>query len=176
MAAGNAFINFGADVPEGESYQKGHEGDKGWIEIADWSWDIEAESSMNKGSGGAVGKATPGNLSITHYFDLSSPTILSKIVGGKHFPFITIDLLKATGKTTGPEAYFQIKVSEAFVTKVSTKGGEDGQISQDVEFVFKEIVVGYKPQKNDGSLGALSPFKWSVKTNALSSSIGGTLA
>jgi type VI secretion system secreted protein Hcp len=162
---GNSFIQFGADVKPGESLQKGHHGDEGWIEIGDWSWDIEAESSVAKGTGAAVGKATPGTLSISHYFDTSSTTILEKIVAGRHFPVITIEMLKQTGGDKGPETYFQVKVTEAFVTKVSTKGGEDGAINQDVEFVFKEIFVGYKPQNNNGSLEGALPFDWSVKNN-----------
>lgn len=170
---GNSFIQFGksgADVKPGESMQKSHPGTDGWIEIGDWSWDIESESSVGKGTGAAVGKATPGNLSISHYFDTSSTTILEKIVAGKHFSEITIEMLKATGDGA-PKPYFQVKVSEAFVTKVSTKGGEDGSINQDVEFVFKEIAIGYKAQKNDGSLEGSIPFEWSVKTNALTSAI-----
>jgi type VI secretion system Hcp family effector len=147
---GNAFILFGkADVDKGESLQKGHHGDDGWIEISDWSWDIEAEHSAAKGTGASVGKATPGNLTITHYFDTSSPVILSKMVAGKHFDLITIELLKATGGKSTTESsqktYFQIQVSSAFVTKVSTKGGEDGSIS------------------HDGSLDATTNFMWSVK-------------
>ena len=114
---GNTFINFGSDVPVGESMQKSHPGSSGWIEIGDWSWDIEAEHSVTRGTGAAVGKATPGTLSISHYFDISSSTILSKMVAGKHFPVITIEMLKATGDEA-PKVYFQCKVSEAFVTKV----------------------------------------------------------
>jgi type VI secretion system secreted protein Hcp len=34
-----------------------------------------------------------------------------------------------------------------------------------VEFVFKEIFVGYKPQNNNGSLEGALPFDWSVKNN-----------
>jgi len=168
---GNIFIKFGPDVPKGESLQKGHDGKEGWIEISDWSWDIEAEHSVTKGTGAAVGKAAPGNLSITHYFDTSSTVILDKIVAGKHFPEITIDSLKATGGDKGPETYFRVSVVEAFVTKVSTKGGEDGSMNQDVEFVFKEIYVGYKPQKNTGELEATIPFEWSVKDMTLKSTI-----
>lgn len=165
---GNTFILFGkSDVPVGESLQKGHHGDDGWIEISDWSWDIDAEHSVDKGTGAAVGKATPGTLNITHYFDVSSPVILSKMVAGKHFDLITIEMLKATGgndtKDTSQKTYFQIQVSSAFVTKVATKGGEDGSMNQDVEFVFKEIYVGYKPQNNKGGLDATQNFAWSVK-------------
>ena len=168
---GNSFIQFGTEVKPGESMQKGHHGDDGWIEIDDWSWDIEAEHSTAKGTGAAVGKATPGNLSISHYFDTSSPVILQKCVFGKHFPIITIEMLKQTGSDKGPQTYFQVKVSEAFVTKVSTKGGEDGAITQEVEFVFKEIFVGYKPQKNDGALETALEFNWSVKDNQTATKI-----
>lgn len=173
---GNAFIKFGADVPVGESLQKSHPGSAGWIEIGDWSWDIEAEHSVTKGTGASVGKPNPGNLSITHYFDVSSNVILQKIVAGKHFAEITIEMLKATGDDKGPQVYFQCKVAEAFVTKVSTKAGEDGSMSQDVEFVFKEISIGYKAQKNDGKLEGSIPFDWSVKTNTLTTGIKGKLA
>lgn len=173
---GNAFINFGSAVPIGESMQSGHDGKQGWIEISDWSWDIEADNSVTKGTGAAVGKATPGNLSITHYYDISSPTILTNIAVGKHFGIIEIDMCKATGSGGPPLTYFKVVVTEAFVTKVSTKGGEDGSINQDVEFVFKQIYVGYKPQDNFGKLEATIPFEWSVKGNELKSDISKKLA
>ncbi|SEK22380.1 Type VI secretion system effector, Hcp [Roseateles sp. YR242] len=169
---GNTFINFGKnDVPIGESVQKGHHGTDGWIDISDWSFDIEADSSSDRGGGAAVGKALPGSLSISHCFDSSSTAILSKMVAGRHFPIITIEMLKATGESDGPQTFFQIKASEAFVTKVSIKGGEDGAMSQEIEFVFKEIFVGYKPQTNKGNLETTIGFEWSVKENRLGSAI-----
>ncbi len=170
---GNSFILFGkADVPQGESLQKGHHGDDGWIEISEWNFEIEAEHSATKGTGAAVGKATPGVLSIKHYWDTSSSTILSKMVAGRHFPLITIDMLKVTGDgAKGPQTYFQAKVTDAFVTKVATSGGEDGALEQEVEFVFKEIYLGYKPQKNDGTLDTTLDFHWSVKDNKTATSI-----
>lgn len=161
---GNSFINFGkADVPQGESLQQGHSGSDGWIEISEWGWAIEAEHSVTRGTGAAVGKPTPGVLNISHYFDTSSTAILANIVAGKHFPIITIEMLKSTGANLGPQTYFQVKVTNAFVTKVTTKGSEDGTLNQGVEFVFKEIFVGYKPQENTGKLGAALVFEWSVK-------------
>jgi len=162
--AGNAFIKF-AGINKGESLQTTNPGSAGWIEISDWSWDIEAEHSTAKGTGAAVGKATPGNLSITHYFDVSSPDILTKMIVGQHYELITIEMLKTTGN--GPEVYLQVQVDYAYVTKVSTKGGEDGSVSQDVEFVFKDVYIGYKAQKNNGMLDTALPFEWSVKDQKL---------
>lgn len=162
---GNSFILFGtADVPAGESPQAARPGTEGWIEINDWSWDIEAEHSNLKGTGAAVGKPTPGTLNFTHNFDLSSPTIMTKIVTGKSFPLVYIDMLKQTGGDKA-EQYFQIVMSNVFISKVSTKGAEDGSVTQDVDMVFKEVSVGYKAQGNDNKLeGTPMEFNWSITT------------
>ncbi len=158
---GNTLIKF-SGIDKGESLQSTHPGSAGWLEIGDWSWDIEAEASHLKGTGSAVGKPTPGTLSFSHYFDNSSTVIMDKIVNGTHFEDVVIEMLKQTG-TSKPQVFFQIKVIQAFITKVSTKGGEDGAMNQDVEMVFKDIVVSYKPQDQDkGGLGATAYFKWNI--------------
>ena len=169
---GNAFLKFlshdGKIVP-GESIQSGHFGKDGWVEIGDWSWDIEAESSYLKGGGASVGKPTPGTFSFSHYYDKSSPTIMNKIVQGTHFKSAQLDLLKQTGKGTGElSIYFQIVAHDVFITKVSSKGGEDGAVSQDIEMVFKEIVVGYKQQNNKGELLKTLQFGWNISEMNLS--------
>lgn len=159
---GNAFIKFDGGTPmKGESQQVGHEGDKGWIEIGDWSWDVEAEASHLKGTGAAVGKPKPGVVTFSHFYDKSSPVLMAFIVKGTHFKTATIDLLKQTGKDQ-PELYFQLIAKDVFITKVSSKGGEDGAVNQDVEFVFKEVAIGYKRQLNNGSLVAATFFRWNV--------------
>lgn len=160
---GNAFIKF-SDVTKGESLQETHSGDKGWIEIGDWSWDIEAETSFLKGAGASVGKPTPGTMSFSHYFDLASPVIMQRIVQGTHFADVHIVMLKQTGAKTGKgEVYFAMTMKTVFITKVSTKGGEDGAVNQDVEMVFKEISIGYKPQSGaGGALGTQANFTWDI--------------
>jgi type VI secretion system secreted protein Hcp len=174
---GNLFINFGKDVPDGESLQKDHPGSAGWIEISEWSFDITSESSAGKGQGSSTGKATTEGLSISHYLDISSPTILAKMVAGAHFPVITIHMLKQTGEDgKPPQTYFEVKVAEAFVSKVSTKGsGDSGELSQDVTFTFKQLAVAYKMQNNKGELLGSIPFNWSVKGNELKTDIADKL-
>jgi len=160
---GNAFIKFDG-VKEGESTHSSHNGSNGWIEISDWSWDIEADTSFLKGAGASVGKPQPGNLSFSHYYDKASPVIMKKIVQGKHFSKVYIVMLKQTGAEDGQgEPYFGITMDEAFITKVSSKGGEDGSVTQDVEMVFKVVCVGYKPQKlKGGELDSEVPFAWDI--------------
>jgi type VI secretion system secreted protein Hcp len=164
---GNAFIKFTGDSPtavQGESLQDSHPSSEGWSEIGDWSWDIEAETNFKKGTGAAVGVATPGVISFTHTYDKSSPVIMKYIVLGTSFKFVTIHMLKSTGAADGkPEIYFGLKCKDVFITKVSSKGGEDGAITQDVEFVCKGIHIGYKMQKNSGDLdNKIRPFMWDI--------------
>jgi type VI secretion system secreted protein Hcp len=172
---GNAFIKF-AGVVKGESMQDGHGGDKGWIEIGDWNWDIEAETSFMKGGGASVGKPTPGTLSFSHFWDLSSSVLLTKIVSGTHFDTVTIHMLKQTGDTTGkPATYFELVAKDAFVTKVSTKAGDDGSLNQDVDMVFKQVVCGYKAQKNTGELEGSIPFNWNIAQMNQDTDVKGTI-
>jgi type VI secretion system secreted protein Hcp len=170
---GNAFICFDS-VKDGESLHETNPGTKGWIEISEWSFDIEADTSYLKGGGAAVGKPQPNALSWSHYYDLSSPAIMNRIVQGKHFPNAYIVMLKQTGSTDGKgERYFGIRMQEVFITKVSSKGAEDGSVTQDVEMVFKKVSIAYKPQASDnpnaavkgtsGTLGAKGPdFLWDI--------------
>jgi type VI secretion system Hcp family effector len=160
---GNAFIRFDG-IKDGESTHETHNGTKGWIEISDWSWDIEADTSFLKGAGASVGKPQPGSLSFSHYYDTASPTIMLKIVQGKHFDKVHIVMLKQTGDESGKGApYFGITAEEAFITKVSSKGAEDGSVTQDVEMVFKTVAVGYQPQKLEGGgLDKQRDFTWDI--------------
>jgi type VI secretion system secreted protein Hcp len=161
---GNAFVLFeAAAVLPGESTHDTHPGSSGWNEISDWSWDIEADTSFLKGSGAAVGKPTPGNFSITKPYDKVSPAIMLKIVQGTSFKQVKLVMLKQTGAESGKgEPYFGATFKDAFITKVSSKGGEDGSVSQDIEFVFKDCSIGYKPQKNDGTLDNSMFFGWDI--------------
>jgi type VI secretion system secreted protein Hcp len=159
---GNSFICFDKSIPKGESLHESHPGTSGWIEISDWSWDIEADTSFLKGGGASVGKPTPGTLSFSHYYDLASPVIMQRIVQGTHFDSAHIVMLKQTGGDKG-EVYFGVDLTEVFITKVSSKGAEDGSVTQDVECVFKTISVGYKRQMEDGKLDSTQrDFVWDI--------------
>ncbi len=160
--SGSAFIKFDG-VATGESYDDGHPGSAGWIEIKSWSWDVEAETSFTTGGGAAVGKPKPGVFNFSHAFDKSSPVLLKNIVQGTHFGTVTMDLCKATGDTEGkPQTYFTVEMKDVFTTKVGSSGGDDGSIEQTVDMVCKEIRIDYKAQKNTGGLEAAIKFGWDI--------------
>ena len=162
---GNAFIRFlkaaGSPAFPGESMQKGHFWEDGWLEINDWSWDIEADTNYLKGSGAAIGKPKPGNLTVSHSFDRSSTHLLNHIVMGTHFFAVQIHMLKQANN--GQQVFFELMGGSVFVNKVGSKAGEDGNITQDVELTFKEIAVGYKRQHNSGDLESVPvTFGWNI--------------
>ena len=156
----NAFMKFSNDS-QGESKQKGFEGDKGWFEIQSWDWEIEAESSWTKGGGASVGKPNPGKMNFEHYFDKSSPAIMSFICQGKSFDSAELNMCKTTGGPV-PEQYFKMVMKNAYITKVSNSGTEEGNVSQKVECVFKEVFIEYKAQKNDGKLDSAMKYHWNI--------------
>lgn len=162
---GNAFINFGSKV-KGESVQSAF---KDWIDIGDWSWDIEAESSFLKGGGAAVGKPQPGSLSFSKFYDKSSPNMMTNLVKGVHFDEVILVMCKQTGAHPEPQEYFRATMKKVFMTKVSTKGGEDGAVSQDIEIVFKEVKFEYKFQDDKGKLSPAGEFEWDIAANKVSS-------
>lgn len=161
---GNAFIQFNTyegTFPLGESEEDGHKGDDGWIEISDWDWEITSDSSSGKGQGSSVGKPITEGFNFTHYYDKSSTVLMSMIVMGKNFESVTIDMLKQIGSGK-PELFLQITARDVFITKVGTKGNEDGSVSQDVSFTFKQVAMGYKKQKDDGKMAAAKFARWNV--------------
>ena len=132
----NAFVTF-YDKADGESIQKGKEK---WVEIMGWDWDVDAETSWTKGGGASVGKPNPGKMSIEHYFDTASTVILGYICSGKAFPKVQLEMMKTTGRGT-PETYFTMTMEDAFITKVSNSGTEEGVVVQRFEMVFKTVKI-----------------------------------
>lgn len=160
---GNSFIKF-AGISDGESMQKGYEN---WIEIQEWSWEVESDSSWLKGQGSSVGTAKPGAVTFTHYYDVSSPVILKKIASGTTFDEVTIVQTKQVGGAE-PVKFFEIKLKNVFITKVSNKSSEDGNINQDVDLTFKEIYINYNKQKNEGEIDKTPrEFEWNVSTQVV---------
>ncbi|HRD83852.1 MAG TPA: type VI secretion system tube protein Hcp [Rubrivivax sp.] len=159
---GNAFIKF-EGVTEGESTHESHPGSSGWNEINDWSFTASADTSFLKGSGAAVGKPVPEAISVSKPFDKASPVIMKKLIQGTSFTKVYLVMLKQTGAEDGKgEVYFAMTFQDVFITKVDNKGGEDGGVTQDIEFVCKTMATGYKPQKNTGGLDAAIELGWDI--------------
>ena len=159
-AALNAFMQI--DGAEGESRQGGYEK---WIEIQSWDWEVEAETSWTKGGGASVGKPSPGKMNWEHYWDRSSATLLGYICTGSAFASVKMHMCKSIGKDK-PALFFSVLMKEVFITKVNQSATEEGNVSQKVEMVFKEIDIEYFQQgmdkHNPGALKQATKFHWEI--------------
>jgi len=163
----NAFLSF-FDKASGESIQKGNEK---WVEVQEWDWEIQAETSWTKGGGASVGKPNPGSMSWVHSFDSSSVVIMGYICAGKSFPKVDLQVRRSAAGGRTESSYFTMTMEGAFITKVSNSGTEEGNITQRVEMVFKTVKIDYKPQdQNTGQLGAVKTFNWDIPAGTASPS------
>ncbi|MFN0184903.1 MAG: Hcp family type VI secretion system effector [Aquabacterium sp.] len=158
-----AFMKY-SNAADGESKQKGF--DK-WIEVQGWDWEVEAESSWTKGGGASVGKPNPGKANFEYYFCTASPIILKFITAGNAFEKVELVMCKTTGK--GLEEYFRMDMGGCYITKVTQNGGEDGNVVQKTEMVFKTVEIKYKMQDDKtGALQAKGTFKWNIPSGEAS--------
>jgi type VI secretion system secreted protein Hcp len=146
----------------GESKQVGY---PEWIEIQAWDWDVEAETSWTKGGGASVGKPNPGKMNWEHYWDKSSNVLLSYICTGASFAEIHLHMCKTTGSAK-PQPFFDVRMWDAYITKVAQSATEDGNVLQKVEMVFKKISIDYSQQgaiaNNPGALKPSNNFTWDI--------------
>src|SRR5262245_49314976 len=141
---------------KGESQDDKH---KGEIEVLSFSWGVTNGPS---GPGGAGGRATFQDLSITHHIDKSTPQLMEACATGTVLKEATITHRKA-GKSQ--QEYLIVKMNDIIITGVTHTGTSDQPGSESVSMAFAKVDFEYKPQKADGSLDAGVHFKYEFKTH-----------
>ncbi len=148
----------------------------GWIEIQGWDWEVSADTSWTKGGGASVGKPDPGKLNFEHYYDTSSTNILRNIFSGRSFDTIELHMMKSTGRASSPiapgkssqQVFFKMRMTDAFITKVTNSATDEGNVVQKVELVFKEVKFSYRRQKDDGTLDKEADVGWDIPAGRVS--------
>jgi type VI secretion system secreted protein Hcp len=155
------FINMGTTI-EGETRDSVQSAKKD-IDVLAWSWGMSQSGSTHSGGGGGAGKANFQDLSFTKYVDSASNALMVALAKGTHIPKCELLVRKAGA---GQHTYIQITMEEVIVTSVSTggSGGED-RLTENVTLNFGKVNFGYTPQKIDGTLDAVKPFKWNIAEN-----------
>ena len=169
VASLNAFMKIkGAN---GESIQDGAEG---WIELQSWEWEVEADTTWTKGGGASVGKPSPSKLSWEHYWDTSSSKLLGFICTGSSFESAELRMYKNVNSaqirdhrsnndsSQARVVFWTATMGQIFITKVNQSATEEGNVTQKVEMVFKEVEIHYRRQKNDGTLDIADTYKWDI--------------
>ena len=89
---------------------------------------------------------------------------MKNVIQGVAFAEVEIAMCKNTGGNV-PERFFTLKMKSVFIQKATMKGGEDGNVNQEVEMTFKDVDIEYKQQGNDGKLMAGIKSGWDIATN-----------
>ena len=133
------------------------------IDVLAWNWGASQSGSTHMGGGSGSGKASVQDLSITKYVDSSSHKLLGVISKGTHISEAILTIRKA-GDT--PLDYVVLTMTNCIITSVSTggSGGED-RLTENISINFEEFEFAYTPQKEDGSAGAVMPFKFNIAQN-----------
>ena len=146
---------------DGESRDKAHGKE---IDVLAWSWGLSNSGSAHVGGGAGVGKVNVQDVSVTKYVDSASPKLMKACCDGTHFDEATLTVRKAGG--TNPVEYIKVKMTEVFITAVSTggSGGED-RLTENVSLNFATVNVDYTPQDAKGAPGTAIPFGWNIAAN-----------
>lgn len=145
------------DGVEGESTHKDH---KGEIEVLSWSWGVSNISST-AGGGSGKGKASPGDMHLTHQYDKASPVLAKQCATGKHFKQVVLTSRKSG---EGQKDFLKVTMKEVFISSVQNAAGGDGGVMENVSMSYKDIEFEYKPQDDKGGLGGAVKFGWNIAT------------
>ena len=148
------------DGVDGESTHADH---KGEIEVLAWSWNVTNSSAL-AGGGSGKGKATPGEMHLTHQYDKASPVLAKKCAQGVHFPTVTLTARKSG---EGQKDFLKVTMKEVFITSVSTAGSSGGDISENISVSYGSIDFAYKAQDDKGAMTGEVKFGWNVKTTVI---------
>lgn len=155
---------------EGESPDKGY---PNWIQLQAWQWAEENAGRWGFGSGGGSGKVEMKDFEFHMVSNKASPKLFLMCATGEHISQATL-VCRKSGK--GQQDFLTVTFSNCLVSSFKTVGnmplgkietGEGGTVlpTDAISLNFARIEIGYKEQKNDGSMGAVIKAGYDLKLN-----------
>lgn len=92
---------------------------------------------------------------------MASPIFLEHCANVTPFAKVILVKRKFTGNLGFHEAYLRITFTDVLLTGVEWDDGEI--VKEKCSFVYRQIDVAYKPQKQDGTLATSVPGSWKAK-------------
>ncbi|MBC7156720.1 MAG: type VI secretion system tube protein Hcp [Rhodobacteraceae bacterium] len=139
------------------------------------SFELGAENNINIGSitgGGAAGKATFKEFTITKKTDTASTGLFHALVTGEHFDDMFIELRRSGGAVKEGKSgttFMKFEFRLVMVQDISWSGSDGDDVCEEtVIFQYGAIEISYYPQDKQGK--ALSPQvkRWSRVKNTAS--------
>jgi len=148
------------DGIKGESKDHKHAGE---IHIESFSWGLSQQGNFGTSGGGGAGKVNVHDISITKFYDKTSPALMLHCANGKHIENGLITFRKAGEK---PVEYLKIKLKHILISGIQHSGHGDGDVlMESLNMNFAKFWVEYTEQKEDGSGVPGGEMGWDVKKN-----------
>lgn len=142
QAALDAFLKL--DGIKGESTDSRHRDE---IDVLSWSWGVSPKEEGKVGKRGCV-----QDLAVTKFVDRATPALFGAAAQGTPVASAVLTVRKAG---EGPQEFLTYTMSQVYVTSVQQSGsGGGGALVEQISLRASSIVVSYRPQNADGSLGA----------------------
>lgn len=149
------------DGIDGETQDSAH---KNEIEVLNWNWKVEQQSTMHSNSGGGTGKANVSDLEFEHYADRASPNLMKFCMTGKHIKQAKLTVRKAGGN---PLEYYKITMDDVVVTKVAPNGNslDEVRVREKVGLSFGKVKIEYTVQNQQGGSGGAVTAGYDIQKN-----------
>ena len=142
---------------------------KGGIAVKEFSFGAENTMSISAGTAGAgAGKTKLNSLVIKKSVDKTSPVLFQALAMGSHYPDLTLSVRKSGGTGKGAGAYYVLKFTTVFVTKISVSNSSgDDQATEEVTLTYGAVEETYMPQDPTGAPDPAKAVKgmWNQMTN-----------
>jgi type VI secretion system secreted protein Hcp len=144
----------------GESQDAKH---KDEIQLLSWNWGEEQAGTHHFGGGGGAGRVHMRDFHFTMNINKASPKLMLACATGDHIPKAVLTARKA-GKDQ--QEYLKITFEDLLVSLYET--GSDATVNglpvDSVGLNFSRIVIEYKVQNADGTLGSGTRVGYDVRT------------
>lgn len=124
----------------------------GHIDVLSFSFGASQNAVYGAGASGKeakAGRADFSNLTIMKVLDKSSPELFDHCSTGDILKKVTLFYDKPVKDQQ--QDYFKVELSDALITSVQLSGSNENPV-ESVSFAFQKVLVGYAPEKDDGSL------------------------
>jgi len=124
------------------------------IDVVSFSWGVRQQTTYGEGASGneaKAGRAEFEKLSVTKVLDKTSPLLADHCATGNILKEVYVVYDKPVGDKQ--EDYYRIYIKDALITSIQVSGGNENP-TESVNFAYQGIEVAYKPEGDNGSLGA----------------------
>ena len=149
------------DGIKGESRDKIN---KDSIDVLSWSWGMSNAGGSK--TGGKGGKPNVQEISLTKYFDISSPALMLSTLKGTRHPKAVLSVIKRGGDTSKANEFLVITLNDVQVTSLSSGGSSDeDRFTENVTLDFTSFKLDYIPTDQKGKAADKVSVKYDISTN-----------